>query len=363
MKILIDIGHPAHVHYFKNTANELINNGHQVIWSTKDIQSVKDLLDVYGYNYYTFPKKPDGLIQKIIKQIGYNYKLFKICKKENIDIAIGFSVAITHMSKISSFKSILFDDDDDSIQPLVTKFVHPFADSLLSPDALIGKRKQKGSIFYPGYHELAYLHPKRFKPDINVLNEIGIKQNEPFFILRFNAFKAHHDVGEIGLSLNLKLKMIEILKPYGKIFITTERDIEPELKEFQLKIKPEKIHSLMYYSTLFMGDSQTMTSEAAVLGVPSIRCNAFAGLLATLEEEEKKYGLTFAYLPKDFDLLTHKLTELLNTPNLKEEWQKKKDKLLSDKIDVTSFWVWFIENYPSSISKIETNEVFWSKFK
>ena len=37
------------------------------------------------------------------------------------------------------------------------------------------------SIFYPGYHELAYLHPKYFTPDNEVLKELGLNQN-PFIL-------------------------------------------------------------------------------------------------------------------------------------------------------------------------------------
>ena len=225
------------------------------------------------------------------------------------------------------------------------------------------KEKKKETIFYPGYQELAYLHPNCFKPDINVLNELEINKDDPFFILRFNVFKAHHDIGITGLTLKQKLELIEILKTKGKVFITTERNIEPELVEYQLKVSPEKIHSLMSYATMFLGDSQTMTSESAVLGVPSLRCNSFAGRIAYLEEEEHKYHLTFGFKPDNFAEMIFKLKELLDMPNLKEEWQKRREKMLNDKIDVTSFWCWFIENYPNSMSLIKNTQEFWQKFK
>jgi len=58
--------------------------------------------------------------------------------------------------------------------------------------------------------------------------------------MRFNAFTAHHDIGIKGISLEQKNQLINILEPYGKIFITTEKDIEPEFKKYQLTISPEK---------------------------------------------------------------------------------------------------------------------------
>ncbi|MFW5886879.1 MAG: DUF354 domain-containing protein [Bacteroidota bacterium] len=363
MNILIDIGHPAHVHYYRNLANDLTNKGHAVFWSVKDIPVAKRLLDYYGFTYYPFPKKKDSLWGKLIGQIKYNWLLWRVCRKEKIDYAIGTSVSIAHVSKISKVKSILFDDDDDEVQPFITKYVNPFADTLMSPSALKGKRKRKDTIYYPGYHELAYLHPNRFKPDENILKEIGLKKDETFFIMRFNSFLAHHDVGVEGLSLNQKLQLIDLLKPIGKVFITTERDIEPELKEYQLKVSPEKIHALMAFATMFLGDSQTMTSEAAVLGIPSLRCNSFAGRISTLEEEEHKYGLTYAFKPENFAGLLNKLKELLTTYNLKEEFQCRRKKMLSEKIDVTKFWVWFIVNYPESNNLLNVKEDFWQEFK
>ena len=363
MRVLIDIGHPAHVHYYRNLAKELENKNHTIFWTVKDVPIAIALLKFYGFNYKQLPKKSDGLIGKIWKQILYDIIIYLFCHRNKIDIAIGTSVSIAHVSRISNVKSIVFDDDDDDVQPLVTKYVNPFADMLVSPEALVGKRKRNDVIYYPGYHELAYLHPKRFKPEETVLKEIGLDTDDTFFIMRFNVFKAHHDFGIKGLTLEQKLKLVEILEPYGKVFITTEREIEPELKEFHLNMVPEKMHSLMYYATIFLGDSQTMTSEAGMLGVPSLRCNSFANRIAYLDEQEKKYKLTYAFLPSDFDLLLEKLREILEIPNLKQTWINKRDEMLKDKIDVTSFWIWLIEHYPNLIETNNDEKDFWVKFR
>jgi uncharacterized protein len=363
MRILIDIGHPAHVHNFRNLARELEKKGHLVFWTVKDIEVAKRLLEHYGFRYFILPKKSDSVTGKVIKQVFYDLVILLICLYKRIDITIGTSVSIAHISRITKIKSFVFDDDDDDVQPLVTKYVNPFATVLLSPDALNGKRKRMDTIYYRGYHELAYLHPKRFIPDPTVLTELGISPEEPYFIMRFNVFKAHHDVGILGLSLEQKIKLIELLKPYGKIFITTEREIESELLPYRLKISPEKIHTLINYATILLGDSQTMTSEAAVLGVPSLRCNSFAGKISYLEEEEKKYALTFAYTPDRFDSLVEKLKQLLEMADLKREWQKRRQQMLNDKIDVTAFWCWFIDTYPLSFKIVMDNPEYQSKFR
>ncbi len=301
MRILIDIGHPGHIHLFKNLYFQLTKDNHKVFVTVKNIKIQKDLLEKYDIEYIEIGDKKDSLIGKALSQILYNFRILKLVVSNRIELGIGSSMTIAHISKISKMKSIILDDDDDSVQPLFVKYAHPFADHILSPSALIGNRDSKSTIFYDGYHELAYLHPKQFQANKDILEEVGVKEGDTFFIMRFNVFKAHHDVGISGLSLAQKLQLIDVLKKYGKIFITTERDIEPELKEYQLAISPEKIHSLIYYSTMFLGDSQTMTSEAAVLGIPSLRCNDFVGKISYLEEEEKKYHLTYGFTLNRFD--------------------------------------------------------------
>ena len=50
-----------------------------------------------------------------------------------------------------------------------------------------------------------------------------------------------------------------------------------DLEKYKLKINPIYIHTVLYYASLYVGDSQTMATEAALLGTPSIRFNSFVG--------------------------------------------------------------------------------------
>jgi len=364
MKILIDIGHPAHVHLLRNFYFQLRDNNHTLFLTVKNnLESAKKLLENYQIPYVPIGAKSDNIISKAIRQISYDLKIANLVRKHNINLGVGTSINLAHASKLTKMKSIVLDDDDDQVEPLFKKFAHPFCDVLLSPKSLAGKRKKKDTIYYAGFHELAYLHPNRFTPDKTVLKEAGLIENERYFVLRFNAFKAHHDVGVQGLSIESKRKLIEILKPHGKIFITTEREIDKEFQEYQIKIEPHKIHSFLYYATMFIGDSQTMTSEAAVSGTPAIRSNSFVGRISYLEEQEHKYGLTYGFLPNEINKMFEKIEALLRMPNLKAEWQSRRQKMLQDKIDVTAFLVWFIENYPDSESVMRQNPDFQYRFK
>ena len=361
MNILIDINHPAHVHLLRNVYFLLGEKGHKVIVVVKEIPTAMKLLDLYGIPYTNIGKKDDALMKKGFDQLVYDRRLLKIVHEQHVDIGVGSSINIAHVSKLCNMKSIILDDDDDEVEPLFVKFGHPFADTILSP--LDTPRKSKQIIYVHSYHELAYLHPNRFTPDPSVLSDAGVEEGEPYFILRFNAFKAHHDVGVVGLTLENKRRLVEYLKTKGKVFITTERDIDDEFKPYQLKVSPEKAHSLMYYATMLVGDSQTMTSEAAVLGTPAIRCNTFVGRIHYLEEEEHKYGLTYGFRPEQSESMFQKIEELLSMPDLKQEWQVRRQKMLSEKIDYAQFLTWFIENYPESKQIMQDNPEYQFRFQ
>lgn len=361
MNILMDIAHPAHVHLLRNTYAELIRRGHHVHVTVKDIPSAIVLLQKYDIPFTYLGGMHDSLLGKVFLQFSYNYKLWKLVRQNKIDIGFGSSLTLAHISRLTKMHSIILDDDDDEVEPLFVKYAHPYADVVLSPDCTV--RATKNAISYAGYHELAYLHPNRFKPDPAILQEIGLTEGEPYFVLRFNAFKAHHDVGVQGLSIENKRKLIEVLKKKGRVFITSERNIDEEFKSYQLVLSPDKIHSLIYYATLLIGDSQTMTSEAAVLGTPAVKCNSFAGRLAVPNELENKYGLCFSFLPEKSDEFFRKIEELISTGNLKTIFAERKQRLLEEKLDVTAFYCWFIENYPDSKTLMKENPECQLRFK
>ena len=349
MNILIDIGHPAHVHLLRNTYRQLQLHHHNVWVTVRDIPAAISLLTLYQIPFTIIGAKKDSLMYKALSQPLLDAEMLRFVKKHHIQIGIGSSMTLAHVGKLSSMKTIILDDDDDEVEPLFVRFAHPFADVILSPDCI--HREAQRTVYYAGYHDLAYLHPNVFSPDPTILHEAGIAEGEPFFVLRFNAFKAHHDVGEHGLSLEDKRRLIKLLESHGRVFITSERSLEAEFGKYQLTVSPEKIHSLMYYATMFIGDSQSMTSEAAVLGTPALKCNTFAGRLAVPNELEQKYGLCYSFQPTDFEALLNKITELLSQQDLKQLWRAKVQQMLQDKIDVTSYFVDFIEDFPRRMPK------------
>lgn len=348
MNLLFDIGHPGQVHLFRYAIKILQSKGHKVTVTVKELPAARQLLDAFDIQWLSLGQKHDSVLMKGFSQIRFNYRLWKIAKANKIDIAIGSSITVAQVSAVNRMKSIILDDDDSEAVRLFSLFAHPFADCVLSPSALAHQRTHTRDVVYKGTHELFYLHPGYFTPDSSIPEKAGIDISSPYFILRFVSGKAYHDKGEKWLSIDQKLRIVKLLEGHGRVYITTERNIDPELRQWQLRISPELIHHLMYYATMFVGDSQTMTSEAAILGTPALKCNSFAHRLSVPDMLENEYDLCYAFQPDEFEKMYSKIETLLGQVNLKQRWFLKRERFLEETIDPTAYLVWFIENFPDS---------------
>jgi hypothetical protein len=210
--------------------------------------------------------------------------------------------------------------------------------------------------------KLAYLHPNVFKPKIERIEHYDLKH--PYAIIRSARLTAHHDFGVKGLNNSIMAKAIQLLEKNSiKPYISAEDTIPEQFSKYRLQIKPADIHHVLNYATLFISDSQSMSMEAAMLGVPALRYSSLSGKISVLEELEHHYGLTIGIPAENEAHLLTKMEELLSIENLRDEFQSRRQKMLADKIDVTAFMVWFIEYYPDSIRVMKENPDYQYRFK
>src|SRR5690606_6295104 len=112
-----------------------------------------------------------------------------------------------------------------------------------------------------------------------------------------------------------------------RIFISAEKVLDADLTQFQVKLKPERMHHALACAEFFLGDSQTMTAEAAVLGTPALRLNDFVGQISYLTELER-YELAYGFRPGEEPALLDRLDRIIRDPDVKEEFAMKRRRML-----------------------------------
>jgi len=336
-KILVDITHPAHVHFFRNAIDLWKIQGWQVMITTRDKDITLQLLDEYNYEYTCYGKARRGVIGLANELVGREIKVLGAIRnfKPDAICSIGGTFNV-HAAWLMGIPDVIFYDTENAI--ISNTISYPFATAICTPVAYKFNLGPK-HVRYAGTQELAYLHPNRFTPDEEVVREAGLEPDEPYSVVRFVSWKSGHDINLHGFSEAGKESLITILKKYGKVVITSEAPLPPSLEKYRLRISPTKIHHLLAFAQIIAGESATMTSEAVWLGVPAIYVSPVGR--GYTDEEERRYDMCYTF--QDENLALEKIDKLLARPNLKTEWQEKRSKLLLEKIDVTAWMVRFMQ--------------------
>lgn len=391
MNVLIQIVHPAHFYYYRDTIANLKRDGHKVIVAivTKDV--LEDVVRQSGVEYVNIcPKshKKHGKIGVAYDMAMRDLRMLWLALRHSVDIITGSTIETAHIGWLLRKPNINIGEDDAAVVMKYIKQIKPFVGVRLTPDCCDNGPIEPKSIHFPGYYKTAYLRPGYFTADASVPEKYGIDVKKPYFLIRFSALNAFHDVGISGISNESALRLVEILKPHGTIYISSERELDARLEPYRLKINPIDMHHIMAFASLYIGDSQTMAAEAGILGVPFVRFNDFVGRIGYLKELEEKYGLGFGVhaseLPEDSPIRMmngtvqpsgveelYKAVERLVAIGSKERhevFQARREKMLADRIDTVKFLTWFIEEWPKSGEEMkaapkDAESEFWSKFK
>ncbi|MGD0534046.1 MAG: DUF354 domain-containing protein [Methanoregula sp.] len=348
MKILVGMMHPKHVYMFKNFIQEMTEQGHEVEIVAIEKDLTLTLLKKFQIPFKLIGNNPTSTFGKLSSLPQWTYQTYKIARRFKPDIFIG--QAFPHFAYVSALQKkpyIIFEDSEPA--HVVQAITFPFATYIVTPSCY---REDLGNkhIKFKGYFELAYLHPNNFSPSRSVLEELKLQEGEKFIVLRFVSWNAIHDIGQNGgFDLNTKIRLVNELTKYCKVFITSEGYLPPELEKYRITISPEKIHDLLFFAQMIVGDSQTMTTEAGVLGTPAIRCNSFVGIndMGNFLDLEKNYTLIYNYT--DSQEAINKAIELIQRSDLKKEWRIKREKLIDETIDFTQFMVNFVERFNDKV--------------
>lgn len=345
---------PAQLHFFKNIIRSLEKEENKVYLLIRAQGEVIDVAKELNISFYPYSlesyKSSSSRFSKMWSMPRDVFRAYKYLKDLSIDVVTGFGLYDAFTSFLLGVPAIIFTDDEPkSISysfNILFRTYFPFINALITPTSFkcnFGKKHHKIN----SYKELAYLHPNYYAPKDDIYSLLKIDKSEPFVLLRFNAFKAFHDFYIKGFSEDNKLKLVNDMEQFGHVFISNEGNLSANLMKYKIKIPKSRIHDALYYADLFITDTATMATEAAILGTPTIRCNSHAGDndLGNFIELEEKYGLIYNF--NDPLKAIQKANELKRIPNLKVSWKLRRDLLLRDKVDITEFFSEFLLNYPS----------------
>ena len=360
MRIIFVCYHPVEPHLYANIAKKL-SAEHNVSFLVLEKEGIeKELLDYYGsrYDEIVIDKKRN----KLYRALDLIYRFYSILKKRQPDVIVSAtSPFIAIAAKLLCIPTIGYTDTETA--SFNNRVAFPFFNCVLIPTVFYSRIPVSKSIRYSGYKELAYLHPNQFKPDGSVLEKLRIGPGEKIVLLRFSALKAMHDIGlkSVADSKTEKiLNYIEELEKSARVFVSmTEKDLGPAFGKYRLRIHPSEYTNFLAHCTLYLGEGTTTASEAGVLGVPWI--NIQKASRGYLIDQEENYGLGLR--TEDIDFAFKKGLEWLQDDALLDKWRVKRERLLKDKIDVTAFFTWFIENYPESFKAMKENPSYEQRFK
>ena len=332
MRILLDITHPAHLHFFRHVVPELQRRGHELKLTGRDKDILRELAEQYGFEIECFGGSPPGVVGMGRTLIGRKLRLAKIVRgfRPQVLAALG-GTFIGALGWSLRVPNVVFYDTENAT--LSNRITYPFARRVCTPAAYLDDVPRQ--VRYPGYHELAYLSRRRFKPDASIRQALGVGEQDRYAIVRFVGWQASHDLNLQGLSGQAKRQFVSELAQAGKVFISSEGPLPDELASMRFPLPVSRMHDAMAFASLVAGESSTMASEAAVLGVPSVFIHPPIRRGYTKEQADR-WGIVHWITPDRLDEATQTAVRLLSQPE-PEHWQSVAMSIEEASVDVVEF--------------------------
>lgn len=346
MRFVFDLNHPAHVHLLRHPYHTLRARGHECLVAARDKDVALHLLDHYAIPYQVLAPLGRGLVGQSRELVVREWRFWRMARRFRPQLILGSSAHAARVARLLGARSAILSEDDADAVKVFAWIAYPLASAIITPDCLRDDHGRRHHT-YASYHELFYLHPNRFTPDPGVRSELGLGVEEPYALVRLSALAAHHDVGVRGVGEDLLRALIAASTGQRRLFITSEKPLSPEFEPLRIRIAPERMHDALAFADFYLGDSQTMTAEAAVLGTPAFRMSDWVGRLSYLEDLQR-YGLAFGFRPGQESELLGKLAAVLALADRREQFIARRQRMLADKIDPLPWLVATLETLAAS---------------
>jgi hypothetical protein len=268
-----------------------------------------------------------------------DWALFRIARSFRPDVIVTRNPSGVQAARLARVRGV-FDTDDGKAVGIHFRAAAPFAHAITTPDCITDDFGAK-HVKYPSYKALAFLHPDRFTPDPSVLDALGMADGDPYAVVRFVALAASHDRGERGLTAARKRTLIDRLGSHGRVFVSSESPLPPDLADHALPTPPHLFHDVLARARVCVTDGQSVAAEAAVLGVPAVRCATTSGRIPYLRQMADRYGLVAEFLPDAVDDFEDQVERWAGDDD--PTWRAEaRARLLSEKCDLTSWMADFL---------------------
>jgi len=331
MRILIDILHPAHVHFFRNFIREAKSHGHSICVTARDKEMTLELLRTYQIEHLVLTRQAKGSIGLAFELIKHSFLVWRVARKFQPDLMIGIMAPCIAIAGLALKTKVIAVYDNESAK-LTNRVVYRLVDAYITPVAFTQHLGPK-QVRYSGYHELAYLHPNYFAPNVELVRDIKRKYPSQIFFVRFVGWWSSHDRGEKGFSLEGKRALLDLLSGYGTVILSSEAPLPKEFKAYESNFPASMIHHVLVCADLFVGESSTMASEAAILGCHSIYISKTGR--GVNDEQARLYRHAEYYTDRQESVLFRRLEGLLNDSEIKNNAKSGASKLVESTIDIT----------------------------
>jgi predicted glycosyltransferase len=337
MRYLVFTNTPAHVHLYKHVVRELAERGHDVEILARDYGCTRALLEWYDLPHTVYGYCGTSKLSLFARLPGHYASILRRALQFDPDHIFGMGAYAAHAGAVTRTPVTLVLDSEPT--GLDHRISVPFARAILTPAAF---RKDLGPNHYvfEGFKESAYLHPEVFTPGGEVRDRLGVGPEESYAFVRFNAFGSHHDVGRGGFDARKRRELIERLAEHATVFVSDEGGaFDPADSPGRgFDLHPALVHDALWEADLLVADSQTMVTEAALLGTPAIRSNAFVGEedmgnFLALEEAGLIYNLDA------FEDVLARATDLLDAEETKATWRARRAEYVAGTVNLSGLLV------------------------
>lgn len=341
LRIAVDITHPAHFHFFKHAIAAWQTRGDDVLILSRDKDLTLQLLNEAGLKHQLLSKMRTGKTGLALELVEHGFGVWNAMRKHRSQVVMAIGgTFIVHAARLLNVPSLVFYDTENAT--LSNKITYPFATKIFTPRSYrhdLGAKHAR----YDGYQELAYLHPKRFTPDPSKLAVEGLTPGEPFTFVRLVSWQSHHDVGDYGVRD--PHAVVAALAQFGRVLISSEAPLPPDLRQYERKGRVQDVHHVLAFAQLFFGESATMASEGAQLGVPGIFISTSSR--GYTDEEEFRYNMVFNFNGEkavEKDALACAVG-ILSDPDSPRIFKDLHAKMMAEQIDVTDYILEVTERY------------------